>query len=210
MYSFSAKVDRYLTGVLPPRDTVLAEMETHAVEAGFPFIGPLVGPFLQQLARGIGARRVFEMGSGFGYSAVHFARALPADGRIICTDGEADNARRASEYFIKAGVQDRIEFRVGDAVSILGEYAGPFDIILMDIDKEGYPDGFRAAWPKVRPGGLFIADNMLWHGEVMSESTKPTTLAIRELTRLLYATPDALTSIVPLRDGVAVAMKVKS
>jgi caffeoyl-CoA O-methyltransferase len=208
MYSYSEQVDRYLTSVLPARDAVLTAMETHAIEAGFPHIGPLVGPFLQMLARAIGAKRIFEMGSGFGFSAVHFARAIPVDGRIVCTDGDADNARVAREYFAKAGVESQIEFRVGDAVSILAEYPGPFDIILMDIDKEGYPDGFRAAWPKVRPGGLFIADNMLWHGEVMIDSTKPTTLAIRELTRLLYAMPDALTTIVPLRDGVAVAMKV--
>lgn len=208
MYSFSEQVDRYLTGVLPARDAVLAAMETHAVEAGFPYIGPLVGPLLGMLARAIGAKTVFEMGSGFGFSAVHFARAVPPDGRVICTDGEAGNERVARDYFVKAGVESKIEFRVGDAVTILGEYPGPFDIILMDIDKEGYPAGFRAAWPKVRPGGLFIADNMLWHGEVMTDSQKPTTLAIRELTRLLYSTPDAQTTILPLRDGVAVAMKV--
>lgn len=205
--SLNKQVDTYLLSLLPERDPVLQKMEQHALTRGFPFIGPLVGPVLSLLAKSIHARSVFELGSGFGFSAVHFARALPSDGKVICTDGDAENATVARQFFIEAGVSDRVEFRVGDAVSILKEYPGPFDIILMDIDKHGYPDGFRAAWPKLRVGGLFIADNLLWHGKVWSDDPSPTTQGVRELTKLLYSTKNAQTVILPLRDGVSVTLK---
>ncbi len=200
-------MDEYLLSRLPERDPVLQKMERYALERGFPFIGPLVGPLLGQQARAIGAKTVFELGSGFGFSAVHFARALPPDGRVICTDGDPENARVAKQFFREAGIAERVEFRVGDAVSILNEYPGPFDIILMDIDKHGYPEGFRAAWPKLRVGGLFIADNLLWHGRVWSDDQSTHTQGVRELTKLLYSTKNAQTVILPLRDGVSVTLK---
>ena len=202
------QVDEYLLSLLPERDPVLQKMERYALERNFPFIGPLVGPLLSLLAKSVQAKTVFELGSGFGFSAVHFARALPADGKVICTDGDPDNARAAKEFFREAGVANRVEFRVGDAVTVLNEYAGPFDIILMDIDKEGYPDGFRAAWPKLRVGGLLITDNLLWHGRVWSDDDQPSTRGIREYTRLIYATANAKSVILPLRDGVAVTLKM--
>ena len=205
--SISKQTDQYLLSLLPERDSVLQKMEEYALERKFPFIGPLVGQLLSLLTKSIHAKKVFELGSGFGFSAVHFARALPADGKVICTDGDPENARAAQGFFAEAGLSDRIEFRVGDAVSVLSEYHGPFDIILMDIDKEGYPEGFRAAWPKLRVGGLFITDNMLWHGKVWSDDHAASTEGVRELTRLLYSTKNARTTILPLRDGVAVTLK---
>ena len=201
------QVDEYLLALVPERDAVLKKMEQYALERGFPFIGPLVGPLLSLLAKSIQAKTVFELGSGFGFSAVHFARALPPDGKVICSDGDAENERAAQGFFREAGLADRVEFRVGDAVSVLSEYDGPFDIILMDIDKEGYPDGFRAAWPKLRVGGLFITDNLLWHGRVWSDDDQPSTRGVREYTQLIYATKNAQTVIVPLRDGVGVTLK---
>ncbi len=206
--SISKQVDEYLLSLLPERDPVLQKMEQYALARGFPFIGPLVGPLLSLLAKSIQAKTVFELGSGFGFSAVHFARALPTDGKVICTDGDAENARVAEQFFREAGLAGRVEFRVGDAVSILNEYPGPFDIILMDIDKHGYPDGFRAAWPKLHVGGLFIADNLLWHGKVWSDDQSPNTQGVRELTKLLYSTKNAQTVVLPLRDGVAVTLKM--
>jgi predicted O-methyltransferase YrrM len=201
------EVSPYLLSLLPERDELLQKMERYARERGFPFIGPLVGEMLSILAKSIQARSVFELGSGFGFSAVHFARALPSDGKVICTDGSEENAKKAHEFFREGGLLDKIEFCVGDAVESLAKYPGPFDIVLMDIDKEGYPDGFRAAWPKLRAGGLFIADNLLWDGLVMTDDDKPSTRGIREFTRLLYSTPNAQTTILPLRDGVSVTLK---
>ncbi len=205
--SISKTVDGYLLSLLPERDLVLQKMEQYGLERNFPFIGPLVGQLLYILTKSIHAKSVFELGSGFGFSAVHFARALPADGKVICTDGDQENAKQARKFFAEAGVSDRIEFRVGDAVTVLSEYAGPFDIILMDINKDGYPDGFRAGWPKLKAGGLFITDNMLWHGKVWSDDQAASTRGVREVTRLLCSTSNARTTILPIRDGVAVTLK---
>jgi predicted O-methyltransferase YrrM len=205
--SLHKQVDRYLLDLVPARDDVLQRMEQHAVANGFPYIGPLVGPLLGLLARSIRAERVFEMGSGFGFSAVHFARALPPTGKVICTDGDPANAELAAKFFREAGLEQKIEFRVGNGIDIIRDDPHRYDIILMDIDKQDYPAGFKAAWPKLSVGGLFIADNLLWHGKVMSDDQQPTTAGIRELSRLLYATSHAVTTILPLRDGVSVTLK---
>ncbi|HEY3294479.1 MAG TPA: O-methyltransferase [bacterium] len=206
--SFNKETDRYLLSLLSPPDGVLARMEQYALTKKFPFIGPLAGNLLGILARATDARRIFELGSGFGYSALHFARLMPPDGRVICTDGDPENKVRAEKYFADAELSEKLEFHVGDAVSILERFAGPFDIIFMDIDKQGYPQGFRAAWPKLKVGGLFIADNLLWHGNVLSDDQQPTTRGVRDLTKLIYATPGTRTSVVPLRDGVSITVKL--
>lgn len=206
--SLNPATDRYLMELLPGRDEVLTAMEREAVERNFPFVGPLAGNLFGILTRSMGATQVFELGSGFGYSAVHFARAIGPGGRVICTDGNRDNKQRAEEYFRRAGVADRVVFHVGDAVSILDTFAGPFDIIFMDIDKDGYPEAFRAAWPKLRVGGLFIADNLFWHGQVWTDDTRPSTQGVRAFTSLIAHTPGAQTAIIPLRDGISITQKL--
>jgi caffeoyl-CoA O-methyltransferase len=203
------EINNYLLNILPPRDELLQKMERYGEDHRFPFIGPLVGEFLSILTKSIGAKTVFEMGSGYGFSAVHFARALPPDGKVICTDGDKNNAKIANEFFLEAGLANKIEFYVGDAITILNEYQGPFDIILMDIDKEGYPQGFQAAWKKLSVGGLLITDNVLWSGRVMTDDQSPATNGIREFTQMIYSTPHAQTSILPLRDGLSVTLKTK-
>jgi caffeoyl-CoA O-methyltransferase len=208
--SLSPQLDQYLLGLMPPRDPVLHRMEMYAVERGFPFIGPLVGELLGILARSIGAKRVLELGSGFGFSALHFARAIANDGRVICTDGDKENALLAEKYFREAGLLHKLEYHVGDAVTEAKKLKGPFDLILLDIDKEGYPEGFRTAWPLLRLGGLFVADNLLWHGRVMTDDDEASTRGVREFSKLLYETPGAKTSILPLRDGVSVTLKCES
>ena len=207
--SFHRDTDRYLLSLLSPPDGVLARMEEYALAHRFPFIGPLAGNLLGVLARAMDAKLVFELGSGFGYSAMQFARVMPPDGKVICTDGDPENKARAEKYFDEAGLRSRLEFHSGDAVTILKDFDGPFDIILMDISKEGYPLGFRAAWPKLRVGGLFIADNILWHGTVLTDDQEPSTRGIREFTKLVYTTSGAKTSVVPLRDGVSITVKIQ-
>jgi caffeoyl-CoA O-methyltransferase len=207
--SFNRDTDRYLLSLMSPPDGVQARMEEYALTRRFPFIGPLSGNLLGILARAMNASRIFELGSGFGYSALHFARAMGPDGKVICTDGDPENKALAEKYFAEAGLADRMEFHIGDAVTTLNGFDGPFDIVFMDIDKEGYPEGFRAGWPKVKVGGLFIADNLLWHGSVMSEDTRPGTKGIVEFTRMIYSTRGAKTSIIPLRDGVSVTLKME-
>ena len=215
-------INEYLLDITPDRDEVLSEMEAYARENRFPIVGPLVGRVLHQLVLLTNPTRIFEMGSGFGYSAYWMAKALrQPEAGIICTDGLQENADRAVGYLTRGGIADRIDYRVGNALEIIDETEGDFDIIYNDIDKDGYPDAFRKAIPRLRSGGLFITDNMLWLGRVVTydtdadvqgldeeeQWTHKTTVGVKELTRLLYNSPDVFTTIIPLRDGVSVAIK---
>lgn len=195
-------LNTYMHQLLPERGSVLAEMEEYARERRFPIVGPLVGNFFAQIAGLIGARRVMELGSGFGYSALWFAGVIPADGEIICTDGDEDNRRRAEEAFARVGVSDRIRFHTGDALSVFEGIDGDFDLIFCDIDKHGYPDAFRAALPRLRPGGILMFDNALWSGRMLEGDDSPDTRGVEELNRLAFSTPHCRASLVPIRDGL--------
>ena len=201
-------VDDYLYSLLPARDEVLAAMEAEATKRHIPIVGPAVGRILQQLAMMIGARTVFEMGSAIGYSTIWWARAVGKGGRVFYTDGDRKNANEARGYFEKAGVADRITVEVGDALELLSEHTQEFDVIFNDVDKEDYPRVFRVAIPRLRQGGLFITDNVLWSGRVADKkNTEASTKAIVEFNRLLYSSPELFTTILPIRDGLAVAVK---
>jgi caffeoyl-CoA O-methyltransferase len=208
MEILSSPIENYLQELLPQRDSVLTDMERIAKEKGFPIIGPLVGRLLCQLARLTQARRIFELGSGYGYSAVWFSKGMPADGRIISTDGSAVNARMARQFFGRAGIVEQVDFRVGDALTLLDREAGPFDLILNDIDKHEYPQAFERAIPKLRKGGLLITDNVLWHGRVVSNDLDPSTVGVLKFNELAYHSSEVYTTIIPLRDGVALSLKL--
>jgi len=153
------------------------------------------------------AKRVFELGSGYGYSALWMAMVLPEDGSVICTDGNPDNEQRAKEYFKRAGLQSKLDFRVGDALELFAAEPGPFDIILNDIDKEGYPDTIKPVRDKLRKGGVFVTDNMLWSGRIFEPNPTESTRGVIKFTKDLYDDPDFLTTIIPIRDGIAVAVR---
>lgn len=190
-------------------DAVLQEMEEVFRGRSFPSVGPVVGQFLMLMCKAVGAKRVFEMGSGFGYSAMWMAKALPPDGEIILTDPSVENLAQAGEYFKKAGYAGRAKFERGQALEVFEKYRGPFDAVFVDIDKQDYPRAFRAALPKLRSGGLLMADNVWWHGAVADAGDRTTeTAAIREFTRLIFETPGLMTSIFPVRDGVSVSLKL--
>jgi predicted O-methyltransferase YrrM len=201
-------VEDYLYSLLPARDEVLAEMEAEAVKRGIPIVGPAVGRIFQQLATMTAAKTVFELGSAIGYSTIWWARAVGNGGRVFYTDSDAKNAEKALAYFQRAGVDGQITIKVGDALELLSEEKQQFDIVFNDVDKEDYPRVFRLALPRVRKGGLFITDNVLWSGRVATENPPAaSTKAIREFNRLLYNSLDLFTTILPIRDGVAVALK---
>ena len=201
-------VEKYLYAALPPRDEVLAEIENEAIKRDIPIVGPAVGRFLHQLALISGAKTVFELGSAVGYSTIWWARAVGEGGRVIYTDGDRKKADEARGYFERAGVTDRITIKVGDALELLSEQKTQYDIIFCDIDKEDYPRAFRLAVPRLRKGGLLVADNVLWSGRVAQENpSEASTKAILEFNRLLYSSPDLFPTILPVRDGVAVAVK---
>jgi len=183
-------------------------MEQLAAATDFPIVGPLVGRTLGLLARSIGARRVLELGSGFGYSALWFARSLPEDGELFLTDGSARQSEQAREFLRRGGVRCRVRYEVGDALEILDRIPGDFDIVFNDIDKEHYPAVFPKAVPRVRVGGYFLSDNMLWGGRVVSDRSHASTRGVVELTRLLLEAPSLFTVILPLRDGLSVSLRL--
>jgi caffeoyl-CoA O-methyltransferase len=188
---------------------VLAEMERIGEDRGFPIVGPLVGRLLEQYARGIGAASVFEMGSGFGYSTAWFARALAPGGKVVHTETDAALSQEAKDWLGKAGLAKRAEFRLGDAVDLLKRDKGPYDIVFIDIDKEQYPQAWRLARDRVRVGGLVLTDNALWHGKVAGKAKDAATAGVREYNRLAQADDAYLTTILPVRDGLSVSLRVK-
>ena len=204
----SDPIENYLYSILPARDPVLAEIENEATKRDIPIVGPVVGRILQQFAMMIRAKTVFEMGSAIGYSTIWWARAVGKTGRVFYTDGDQKNATEAQKYFKRAGVADQITVLVGDALELLSEQKQEFDVIFNDVDKEDYPRVFRLAVPRLRKGGLFVTDNVLWSGKVADPKNKEaSTRAILEFNRLLYSSADLFTTILPARDGVAVALR---
>jgi len=207
-FTTAGPVDDYLYSMLPQRDPVLAEMEDYATQHDVPIVGPAVARVLQQLAIMINARRVFELGSAIGYSTIWWAQAVGETGRVIYTDGDRKNAERARSYFQRAGVTSRITIHTGDALEFLSEQKQEFDIIFNDVDKEDYPRVLRLVPPRLRKGGLFITDNVLWSGRVADKNpTDARTKAILEFNRKLYDSPEFYTTILPIRDGLAVGVK---
>jgi caffeoyl-CoA O-methyltransferase len=201
------EVEDYLYAILPGRDEVLAEMEAEALKTKLAIIGPAVGRWFYQLATIAKAKRIFEMGSGIGYSTIWWARAIGDDGKVIYTDGDPARARQARRFFERAGVSRRIDVHVGDALEILSEEKQPCDIIFNDVDKVDYPRVLRLALPRLRSGGLFVTDNVLWSGRIVKPNPDEHTRAILEFNRLIYESPDLFTTILPIRDGVAVCVR---
>jgi predicted O-methyltransferase YrrM len=202
------KVHNYLFSATPRRDATLTAMERYAAKNNFPIIGPLVGRFLFQMATILGAKSVFELGSGYGYSAYWFSLAMGAKGSIILTEGDAKNLAFAQKYFRRGGLKSKFEFHCGDAREIIKEHRGPFDIVLNDIDKEGYPETIDLVAPRLRRGGLFITDNAIWDGRVTAARPDKTTRAIMEFNRRMYADKRFFTTILPLRDGLTVGLRL--
>lgn len=202
-------INSYLLKVTPPRDPILAAMERYARKNRFPIIGPLVGRFLYQMAAVTKAREILELGSGFGYSAYWFSRAIGRRGHITMTDSDENNRRRAMNYFEQAGLESRFTFILDDALKAAARLKGPYDIILNDIDKHEYPLTVDVAARLLKPGGLFITDNIIWHGRVMNPAVRDRhTRGVRKFTRMMYADPRFFTTVIPVRDGLAVAVRV--
>jgi predicted O-methyltransferase YrrM len=207
---FDPELENYLTQLSRTRDTVLADMEDRGASAKFPIIGPLVGRLCQQVAQSVGARDIFEMGSGFGYSTWWFAQAVGDGGRVVHTDTDAKLSAEARGWLDRAGLATRVQYEVGDACEIIKKYPGPFDVVFIDIDKHAYPHALELARSRVRVGGYIICDNTLWSGNVLQPPSKQDadTRGVVRYNKDAFAAPDLLTTIVPLRDGVALSLKI--
>ena len=203
----NAKVEEYFADLLPKRDEVISEMERYAKKHDVPIIGPVVARMIYLVAQISGAKRIFEMGSAIGYSTIWLARAAGPEAEVYYTDGDPANAARARRYFKRAGVENSIQIMTGDAVNLIDQVPGEFDLIFIDVDKHQYPDALRKAVPRLRSGGLLLTDNVLWSGKVSRKSTDGRTRAIQQFNKLIYSSSELFPIIIPLRDGVAVCRK---
>jgi len=203
------RIMEYLRRLYDDGDPVRKEMEALAEKRRFPIVGSLVGRHLELLTRAIGAKRVFELGSGYGYSALHFARAVGEGGVVHCTELDEENVRLAQGFLTRAGVWGRVTYHREEATAALQRVGGTWDIVYNDIDKDGYPATVDLAHAHLRPGGLFITDNVLWSGRVLEgeDDGSPDTRGVKEFTRRLLAHRGFVTAIDPTRDGVAVALR---
>ena len=203
-------VNEYLGALLPARDPILQEMEALAHERKIPIIGPVVGRILYQLVRLVKAKRVFELGSAIGYSTLWIARAAGEGSVVYYTDSDPESARQAEQFFERAGVRGRIQILSGDALELLDQTPGTFDVIFSDVDKEQYPQVFHKALPRLRQGGLLLADNVLWSGRVTQPrpDQDAATRGIVEFNRLIYSCSELFPTILPVRDGFAVCEKL--
>lgn len=202
---------RYIAELFAPEDDLLKELRRSIAEAGFPgiYITPDEGRLLQVLVRAVGARRMVEIGTLAGYSAIWIARALPKDGRLVTIEKKPGHAELAREYIERAGLADRVEVCLGDGLQVLEKLSAeaPFDAVFIDADKQNYPRYLDWSAANLRPGGLVIGDNALWKGRVLEEDSQdPEVLGIQEFNRRIAEDPRFTSIIVPTRDGVAVAI----
>ena len=202
-------IDEFLSHLTPSPDPVEADMRRHADELeGFPIAGPLVGALLTQLTLIVGARRIFEVGSGFGYSSFWLARGLSAGGVLSLTDLDREQLERAREYLARAGLQGRCKFEpAGDGMLALERTEPGLDLVFLDHAKADYPRALAVALPKLRAGGLVVANDVLWGGSVARGEQDPQTAGLREFLRVIHGSEGLVASELPLGGGVSITWK---
>lgn len=208
--AIDARVANYIDALANRGGDTLAAIEEAGLRDDWPIVGAAEGSFLHVLAKSLRARRILELGTAIGYSGTWFARALPPDGQLLTVEADPETAKIAEANLAKTGVQDRVTVLVGPAQEILEDLKGPFDLIFVDINKEGYPDVLEPCIRRLRVGGLLVTDNVLWHGAVANPKDRSEeTAAIRTYNERLAKDPRMLVSILPLRDGVSIALKLR-
>jgi predicted O-methyltransferase YrrM len=203
-------IQTYLTSLVPPRPAEMQLMEAYAAQTNFPIIGAAAGYACYQTARMIGAKHIFEMGSGYGYSSAWFAKAVRENGGGVVhhTVWDEKLSAMAREHLEKLGYTDLMRYHMAEAIETLRNTAGPFDLIFNDIDKQDYPTSLPLIKEKLRPGGVLIIDNLLWHARIFDQADRAnTTVAIRRFTEMITSDPDWIVNLIPVRDGVLIAYK---
>lgn len=208
------EIDGYIENLFAPQDGALEAAVRESQRAGLPeiHVSPNEGKLLQLLAEIVGARRILEIGTLGGYSAIHFGRALPEDGRLISLEIDEHHAEVARRNVERAGLAEKVEIRVGDARVLLAQLAesdeGPFDLVFIDADKEGYPEYLEWALELSRPGSLILGDNTIWGGAIL-DPRDDSTRAIHEFNEKIAKDPRLSAIVLPLIrervDGLAIA-----
>ncbi|CEK17452.1 predicted O-methyltransferase [Chthonomonas calidirosea] len=208
---FHPQMMGYLESLVPQRHEVMLEMEARAREIGFPIIGIAGGQFLYQIARMMKATRIFELGSGYGYSTAWFARAVRENGGGVVHHVVWDEklSSQAKDYLGRLGYSDIVQFHVAEAVETLKATEEHFDLIFNDIDKVGYPASIPVIKERLRPGGVLLVDNMFLHGSIFDPTnTSEAVQAVRTTTKLLTQDPQFISSLIPIRDGIMLSYYV--
>ena len=207
---FTPSLPPYLDSLVPSRPEEMQKMEAYAKKNKFPIIGPAAGYLCYQIARMINAKKIFELGSGYGYSTAWFAKAVVENGggqvhHVVWDEGLS---KMAQKHLGELGYDEVINYTVSEAVQTLRDSEEVYDLIFSDIDKEGYPDSLPVIENKLRAGGVFNGDNLLWSGNIFDEQDRSkATLAIKRFTQMMSKSKTWISSIIPIRDGVLVAFK---
>ncbi len=203
-------IQDYLTKLIPDRPAELLYMEEYAREKDFKIIGPIVGHLCYQLARMVQAHRIFELGSGYGYSTAWFAKAVIENGGGIVHHVVWDEilSRKAQVHLANLGYSSVVQYHTGEAVSVLYDSPDQYDLIFNDIDKEAYPASLPVIYEKLRHGGVLVVDNLLWYGRIFDPADKSeATNGVRLFTQQIVNDSAWISSILPIRDGVLLAYK---
>jgi len=203
------EIDSYIDDLANRGDAALMAVEKQGVKEGWPIVGAAEGSLLHILARSVRAKRILELGTAIGYSGTWLARALADRGELTTVEHDPKTAALAQKNFEKTGVTSKVRILVGAADQILRDLKGPFDFIFNDIDKAGYPAVLEPCIERLRIGGLLVTDNVLWNGDVARKVRSAETTAIRTYNERLAKDPRMIATIVPLRDGVSIASKVR-
>ena len=208
-------IERYLASLNRARSPVIDDIAADGAARGLPLIDAEVGALLRVLASTAGAKKILEIGTAIGYSGIWLATALPPEGMLITMEVDEGRAEQARRNFSRAGLASRVTVIVGDAQLKIAKVSGPFDLIFLDTDKQLYVPLLDRLVSLLRPGGVLVADNVLWDGEVVPGfRAKPMrdprdTRAVAAFNERIAAHPQLLTSIVPLRDGVSISVKTR-
>lgn len=201
-------IEAYVVAHVAARDDALAAVEAQGRRERWPIVGPSEGTLLHLLARMVRAKRALELGTAIGYSGTWIARGLEPGGELMTVEANPETAKVAAENLKRTGVADRVRILVGDAREVVEDLEGPFDLVFVDIDKEGYPVVLPKCVKLLRVGGVLVTDNVLWSGEVARKARDAATKAIRAYNDALAADRRFVSVILPMRDGVSVALKV--
>ena len=202
----------YLDRLMPDSIGLLAEMEEYAAAHGVPIADREVARFLEITARATNANRVLEIGMAIGYSVVHLLSGMSEDGLVVTIDPSEEMISRASDYLARAGMSSRVRIERGRALEVIPRLNETFDLVFLDALKEEYSQYLELALPLLRIGGVVLADNLLWGGQVAGEVRSPdqvaSTQALREFNQIFARHKQLRSVVLPVGDGLGYAVKI--